>query len=140
MSNLLTRRLAVLADEKHRAVLGGGLRGIERETLRVDPAGHLARTPHPAALGSALTHPEITTDYADGLSALRTIIAGAPQHLEAGCWLLMEHGYDQAESVRALLSAQGYTEVQSWRDLAGIERVTGGVTGGAAAGAAPRAV
>ena len=46
MSNLLTRRLAVLADEKHRAVLGGGLRGIERETLRVDPAGHLARTPH----------------------------------------------------------------------------------------------
>jgi release factor glutamine methyltransferase len=38
----------------------------------------------------------------------------------------MEHGYDQAEAVRALLSAQGYTDVQSWRDLAGIERVTGG--------------
>jgi release factor glutamine methyltransferase len=38
----------------------------------------------------------------------------------------MEHGYDQAGPVRALLAAQGYTEVQSWRDLAGIERVTGG--------------
>ena len=67
MSNLLTRRLAILADEKHRAVLGGGLRGIERETLRVDPTGHLAATPHPVALGSALTHPEITTDYAETL-------------------------------------------------------------------------
>lgn len=66
------------------------------------------------------------TDHADGLTCLRTIIAGAPRHLEPGAWLLMEHGYDQAEAVRTLLSAQGYTEVQSWRDLAGIERVTGG--------------
>jgi release factor glutamine methyltransferase len=38
----------------------------------------------------------------------------------------MEHGYDQAAQVRGLLSAGGYSEVQSWRDLAGIERVTGG--------------
>ena len=67
MPTLLTRRLALLADEKHRAVLAGGLRGIERETLRVDSAGHLARTPHPAAMGSALTHPQITTDYAETL-------------------------------------------------------------------------
>ena len=67
MPTLLTRRLALLADEKHRAVLAGGLRGIERETLRVDRAGHLAHTPHPAAMGSALTHPQITTDYAETL-------------------------------------------------------------------------
>jgi len=66
------------------------------------------------------------TDHADGLSALRTIIAGAPAHLKPQGWLLMEHGYDQAEQVRALLAAAGYAEVQSWRDLAGIERVTGG--------------
>jgi release factor glutamine methyltransferase len=38
----------------------------------------------------------------------------------------MEHGYHQAGDVRALLKAANYTEVQSWRDLAGIERVTGG--------------
>jgi glutamate--cysteine ligase len=44
-----------------------GLRGIERETLRVDQHGRLARTPHPAALGSALTHTQITTDYAEAL-------------------------------------------------------------------------
>jgi release factor glutamine methyltransferase len=66
------------------------------------------------------------TDHADGLSALRVIIGGAASHLEPDGWLLLEHGYDQAAQVRALLSAQGYAEVQSWRDLAGIERVSGG--------------
>ena len=65
------------------------------------------------------------TAHADGLSALRTIADGAPQHLVPGGWLLMEHGYDQAAQVRGLL-ARHYDEVQSWRDLAGIERVTGG--------------
>ena len=67
MPNLLTRRLALLDDDDHRALLGQGLRGIERETLRVDRAGKLAQTPHPRALGSALTHPQITTDYAEAL-------------------------------------------------------------------------
>jgi release factor glutamine methyltransferase len=66
------------------------------------------------------------TDFADGLSALRTIVNGAPAHLVAGGWLLLEHGYDQAAAVRALLTDAGHTEVQSWRDLGGIERVSGG--------------
>lgn len=66
------------------------------------------------------------TDHDDGLSALRIIVAGAAAHLLADGWLLMEHGYDQAEAVRALLDAQGFDEVQSWRDLASIERVSGG--------------
>lgn len=65
------------------------------------------------------------TDHGDGLSALRAIIAGAATHLAASGWLLMEHGYDQAGAVRALLAAQGFETVQSWRDLAGIERVSG---------------
>lgn len=65
------------------------------------------------------------TDEADGLSALRQIAAGAPAHLEPGGWLLVEHGYDQAASVRTLLAPR-FAQVQSWRDLAGIERVTGG--------------
>ncbi len=67
MPNLLTRRLALLAEDANLAMLTGGLRGIERETLRVEPTGKLAATPHPAALGSALTHPQITTDYAEAL-------------------------------------------------------------------------
>jgi release factor glutamine methyltransferase len=66
------------------------------------------------------------TDHADGLSALRIIIEGAVNHLAPGGWLLLEHGYDQAAAVRALLDAGGYLEVQSWRDLGGIERVSGG--------------
>jgi release factor glutamine methyltransferase len=66
------------------------------------------------------------TDHADGLSALRIIIAGSPRHLAPGGWLLLEHGYDQAAAVRALLLEAGYTDVQSWQDLAGIERVSGG--------------
>jgi len=65
------------------------------------------------------------TDHADGLSALRQIVSGADQYLKNHGWLLMEHGYDQAAAVRALLTAQGFTQVQSWQDLAGIERVSG---------------
>ena len=66
------------------------------------------------------------TDHGDGLSAYRTIVGNAPQHLANEGWLLMEHGYHQAEDVRQLLSARGFGQVQSWRDLAGIERVSGG--------------
>ncbi|GAA4031906.1 peptide chain release factor N(5)-glutamine methyltransferase [Actimicrobium antarcticum] len=66
------------------------------------------------------------TDHADGLSALRQIISGAPAFLEAHGWLLMEHGYDQASAVRGLLEAGHFAEVQSWQDLSGIERVSGG--------------
>ena len=66
------------------------------------------------------------TDHADGLSALRIIIQGSPRHLVAGGWLLLEHGYDQAAAVRTLLADGGFSDVQSWQDLAGIERVSGG--------------
>ncbi|MEO7031673.1 MAG: glutamate--cysteine ligase [Herbaspirillum sp.] len=67
MSDLLTRRLALLSSVAHRSLLSQGLHGIERETLRVDAQGHLVRTPHPTALGAALTHPQITTDYSESL-------------------------------------------------------------------------
>jgi release factor glutamine methyltransferase len=69
------------------------------------------------------------TDHADGLSDLRAIIGGAGAHLAPGAWLLLEHGYDQAATVRALLAAGGYAQVQSWRDLSGTERVSGGRLG-----------
>lgn len=67
------------------------------------------------------------TDHGDGLTAIRTIVAGTASHLVSGGWLLMEHGYNQAAKVRELLIRQGFRDVQSWQDLAGIERVTGGV-------------
>jgi release factor glutamine methyltransferase len=83
---------------------------LSQGDLRFEPAGAL-------------------TDHFDGLSALRTIIQGAPAFLVPGAWLLLEHGYDQAGAVRALLEQQGYADVQSWRDLGGIERVSGGRRG-----------
>ncbi|MGF6547601.1 peptide chain release factor N(5)-glutamine methyltransferase [Paraburkholderia youngii] len=73
------------------------------------------------------------TDEADGLSAIRAIVAGAPERLAVDGALWIEHGYDQAEAVRALLSAGGFAEVRSERDLAGIERISGGVLRAAAA-------
>jgi len=62
----------------------------------------------------------------DGLDDVRAIIAQAPACLKAGGWLLLEHGYDQADAVRLLLQAKGFVEVQSRSDLAGIERCSGG--------------
>ena len=67
MSNLLNTRLALLDTEANRPLLAQGLRGIERETLRVHDDGRLALTAHAPALGSALTHPQITTDYSESL-------------------------------------------------------------------------
>ena len=66
------------------------------------------------------------TSGEDGLDDIRTIIAQAPAHLKAGGWLLLEHGWDQAQAVQQLLRAAGFTEVHSRQDLAGIERCTGG--------------
>ncbi|MDR2239861.1 MAG: peptide chain release factor N(5)-glutamine methyltransferase [Zoogloeaceae bacterium] len=63
---------------------------------------------------------------ADGLADLRRIIAAAPPHLAPGGWLWLEHGYDQAPAVAALLTEAGLTGIAQRRDLAGILRVSGG--------------
>ena len=70
MATLLQQRIARL--EASTDTLKGCLRGIEKEGLRVDDHGRLSRKPHPVALGSALTHPRITTDYAEALIELIT--------------------------------------------------------------------
>ena len=61
---------------------------------------------------------------ADGLDAIRAIITQAPQHLNPHGWLLLEHGYNQAEQVAALLKQAGFSEISHCQDLAGIDRVT----------------
>ncbi len=66
------------------------------------------------------------TSGADGLDAIRSITASAPQHLYPGGWLLLEHGFEQAPAVCALLAQAGFSEVQTRRDLAGLERCSGG--------------
>ena len=68
MSSLSTRPDALLRDRiaaLSPARLKGMRRGVEKESLRALPGGGLALTPHPAALGSPLTHPHITTDFSE---------------------------------------------------------------------------
>jgi release factor glutamine methyltransferase len=61
----------------------------------------------------------------DGLDDIRQIVAAAPAHLAPGGWLLLEHGWDQAEAVRALLTQAGLARASSRKDLAGIFRCSG---------------
>src|SRR5687768_16709207 len=76
-------------------------RGVEKESLRVLPSGALALTPHPVALGSALTHPRITTDYSESQLEL---ITGAHANVQACVQELTEvHQF----VVRALRDAGG---------------------------------
>jgi len=64
---------------------------------------------------------------ADGLDEIRRIAVQAPDHLVTGGVLLLEHGFDQGEPVRTLLQQAGFTDVQTRRDLAGLDRVSGGL-------------
>jgi len=63
---------------------------------------------------------------ADGLDDIRHLVRAAPRHIVPGGWLLLEHGYDQAQRVAQLLADAGFVEVASVPDLAGILRVTSG--------------
>ncbi|MEZ5563077.1 MAG: glutamate--cysteine ligase [Gammaproteobacteria bacterium] len=67
MAELLETRLLKLSAPEAAGLVRGGLRGVERECLRITPDGRLAQTPHPPALGSALTNAFITTDYSEAL-------------------------------------------------------------------------
>ena len=79
--------------------------------------------PHLAAL---MHEPlQALTSGPDGLDDIRQIIAQAPVYLAPGGWLLLEHGWDQAAPVQALLREAGLVQVQSRRDLGSIERCTG---------------
>lgn len=78
--------------------------------------------------GDGLRHePRLAlTPGGDGFSAFHTLINGAHRHLKPDGWLVLEHGNTQAEILRSLLVARGFTSVTSHRDLAGHERVTEG--------------
>ena len=77
---------------------------------------------------ATLTHePQMAlTSGPDGLDAIRRILAHAPAHLLPGAWLLLEHGWDQAAAVRALLRTAGFEAVATRRDLGQQERCSGG--------------
>ncbi len=109
-----------------RMQLGHWLDGIDGsfDLIVSNPPYIAAADPHLAAL----THEPLQAlaSGADGLHDIRTIVAQAPARLAPGGWLLLEHGWDQAEAVQTLLHAAGFTAVQSRADLAGVPRCTGG--------------
>ena len=67
MDRILDQRLTRLFNADPRALLAGRLLGLEKEALRVAPDGYISQIPHLPALGAALTHPYITTDYSEAL-------------------------------------------------------------------------
>lgn len=85
---------------------------------------------HDAHLPALAHEPRLAlVSGADGLDLLRVLIAQAPVHLLPQGWLLLEHGHDQGAAVRALLLAQGFTQVSTRRDYGGNERISGGCWG-----------
>jgi glutamate--cysteine ligase len=72
VDRIFEKRLAGLINRRGAGALRGGLKGVEKESLRVSPDGRIARTPHPRALGSALKNEHITTDYSEALLELVT--------------------------------------------------------------------
>jgi release factor glutamine methyltransferase len=129
--------LAVAQDNAQRLKLSVGFlqsSWFERVTGRFDliasnPPYIREHDPHlPALMHEPL---QALTAGVSGLADLRLIIHQAPSHLPPGGWLLLEHGYDQAADVRQLLAAAGFAQVQSRRDLGGIERCSGGRRAGA---------
>lgn len=104
---------------------GNWLQGVEQRFSIIvsNPPYIAARDEHLAALRHEPL-PALTSGP-EGLDALRCIIGAARAQLKPGGWLLLEHGYDQAQAVRQLLTDAGLKQVQSRRDLAGIERCSG---------------
>ncbi len=125
--------LAVAQDNASRNALGN-VRFAQGDWFAAVDGGFdlIVSNPPYIAVGDphlpALRHEPLSalTDGADGLRCLRTIIDGAPAHLKADGWLLVEHGYDQGEAVRELFERAGYAQVQTRRDLGQNERATGG--------------
>lgn len=79
MSELFSRRVALFDTAESRELLRHCRHGLEKESLRVDRDARLATTPHPVALGSALTHPQITTDYSEALMEFITAAEENPE-------------------------------------------------------------
>jgi release factor glutamine methyltransferase len=104
----------------------GALSGETFDLIVSNPPYVAAADPH-LLTGDVRFEPQrALVGGADGLDCIRAIVASARARLRPGACLLFEHGYDQADACRALLEAHGYANVQSWPDLAGIPRVSGG--------------
>jgi release factor glutamine methyltransferase len=101
--------------------------GDRRFDLIVSNPPYVAADDHHLRSGDVRFEPEVAlTPGDDAFAILRRLVDGAPARLRPGGWLLLEHGHDQATVVRELLEQRGFVDVDSLKDLAGIERVSGG--------------
>lgn len=99
--------------------------GAERYDLIVsNPPYIAAQDPHLAQGDVRFEPSSALVAGTDGLDDIRLIVSQSPAHLNAGGWLLLEHGYDQAAAVRELLAREGFEAVESRRDLGGHERIS----------------
>jgi len=101
---LAKSRLGWLRDGEHAALVRRGLRGLEKESLRVDRDGRLSRRPHPVRLGSALTHPYLTTDYSEAL--VEFVTPAYPSNWETLQFLCDAHSFVLESMDDELLWAQ----------------------------------
>ena len=113
-----------LAVRFHQGSWWQPLAGQRFELIVSNPPYIAAGDPHLPAL----RHEPLSalTPGGDGLSALLDIIDGAADHLQTDGWLLLEHGFDQADAVATALRTRGFADVALRRDLGGQPRVTGG--------------
>jgi len=105
---------------------GNWLEGVHQrfDLIAANPPYIAEGDPHLAQLGHE-PHAALVSGL-DGLDAVRAIIGQAPAALAPGGWLLLEHGWDQAQAAQALLVQAGFSNVQSRKDLAGHLRCSGG--------------
>lgn len=96
------------------------------DLIVANPPYVAAGDPHLAEGDLRFEPTDALTDHADGLAAIRHLVAEAPRWLADGGWLLFEHGFDQGEAARALLENAAYADIEQHCDLAGIVRATGG--------------
>jgi len=121
-ANAMTNRIANVAFRQGswRVPLAG-----ERFDLIASNPPYIAEgDPHLAQGDLRFEPPTALSSGSDGLDAIREIVALAPAHLLPGGWLLLEHGWDQGEAIRALLIAAGFADVATERDLERRDRVT----------------
>ena len=101
----LTNRLQLLIQHNQQSLLKNGLKGIEKESLRLSDQGYIAQSEHPKQLGAALTHPHITTDYSEALLEFITPpFADINQTLDF-MHTIHQYVYDNLENERLLATS-----------------------------------
>lgn len=118
--------LGLAVDFRH-GVWFGPVQGERFDLIVANPPYVAEQDPHLVEGDLRFEPRSALVSGADGLDAIRALVAAAPAHLCPGGLIAIEHGYDQAAAVRALLGAAGLVEPFTRPDLAGIERVSGAV-------------